>query len=118
MEIGKQTRRARRAERELRHVTEMLSKAQQKIDRLHEQLPTHNVQAIENRDECEKCGGSGWVYYPNASTWREEKGPLAPTWGICNQCWGSGLHSTTWPSWEKLGRVLTEEQKRLLGIDF
>jgi hypothetical protein len=45
---------------------------------------------------CKKCGGYGWITYPDTSTWR--KGGMAGqmfTDDVCDKCWGTGRTDRT-----------------------
>ena len=45
---------------------------------------------------CHKCGECGGLWWPDASTWRKSVGGRAITWGVCDQCGGSGDVDHPW----------------------
>lgn len=49
-------------------------------------------------DECQECGGTGWITYGSRATYWGGIGGAAMTPGVCNKCWGSGSRSIIWPS--------------------
>jgi hypothetical protein len=57
---------------------------------------------IEPGRECNKCGGSGGIWYGNTTTWRGGIGGQSMTYGVCNVCWGSGDRYHAWVDLRKL----------------
>lgn len=67
--------------------------------------------ALEHDGLCGRCQGSGYLDYPDTSTWRRRPSGQAFTVGVCDLCWGSGT-VRPWPSHAQHEALIGTAQQR------